>query len=37
MNHDFINQVKAFVKPGCLTAEQGNSLIEEAQAILLQL
>ena len=37
MNRDFINQMKALVKPGRLTAEQGNALIEEAQAILVAL
>ena len=35
--NDFIDQVRAFVKPGRLTAEQANSLIAEAQAILGQL
>ena len=35
--NDFISQVRALVKPGRLTAEQGNALIAEAQSILSQL
>jgi pullulanase-type alpha-1,6-glucosidase len=34
--NDFIQQVEAFVRNGHLTAEQGNPLIAEAQAILAQ-
>ena len=35
--NDFISQARALTKPGRLTAEQGNALIGEAQAILGQL